>query len=156
MAAEEVQTAKDCLFEPGVSVLREASAACGAVRVHAMHDPTEGGLATALYEMAEAAGCGIRIEAGRIHVLPVSHRLCDAAGLDPMGLLASGALLLAVSPGDADAALSAIRAAGVGAEVIGAVMPPGQGVIMEGDIEGRPVPRFARDEVARFFSEHGD
>src|SRR5574341_605962 len=61
MTATEVEQASRCLFEPGISVLREAQAACEAVRVHAMHDPTEGGLATALYEMAEASGCGIAV-----------------------------------------------------------------------------------------------
>ena len=156
MTATEIQAAKDCLFAPGISVLREAMAACEAVRVHAMHDPTEGGLATALYEIAAAAGAGITVDAGRVHVLPATRRLCDAAGLDPFGLLASGALLLAVAEEDAPKALSAMRAAGVEAECIGTVLPPGLGVIMGGDIQGRPVPRFARDEVARFFSERGD
>src|SRR3990172_8662966 len=58
MAAEAVEEAKRYIFQPGISVVREAAAACGAGKVDAMHDPTEGGLATALYEMAEAAGVG--------------------------------------------------------------------------------------------------
>ncbi len=156
MTPAEIESAKNCLFEPGISVLPEAMAACEAVRVHAMHDPTEGGLATALYEMAAAAGCGIEADESRINVFPITRRLCEAAGLQPLGLLASGSLLLAVAAEDAEAALDAIRGVGVGAERIGTVRPPGQGVIMGGDIQGRPVPRFARDEVARFFSEHGD
>lgn len=156
MTASEIESSKNCLFEPGISVLPEAIAACEAVRVHAMHDPTEGGLATALYEMAAAAGCGIEVDESRITVLPITRRLCEAAGLQPLGLLASGSLLLAVAGEDTEAALAAIRAAGVAAERIGTVRPPGPGVIMGGDIQGRPVPRFARDEVARFFSEHGD
>jgi hydrogenase maturation factor len=129
MTTAEIQAAKDCLFAPGISVLREAMAACEAVRVHAMHDPTEGGLATALYEIAAAAGAGITVDAGRVHLLPATRRLCDAAGLDPLGLLASGALLLAVAEDDAPKALSAMRAAGVEAERIGTVLPPGLGVL---------------------------
>ena len=74
----------------------------------------------------------------------------------PMGLLASGSLLLAVAEGDSAPALDAIRRAGVAAERIGTIRAPGLGVIMNGDIQGRPVPRFARDEVARFLEEHGD
>ncbi len=156
MTAAEIAEAQQCLFEPGISVLREATAACEAVRVHAMHDPTEGGLATALFEMAEASGCGIAVDSSRIEVLPITRRLCEAAGLDPLGLLASGALLLAVAEEDAEPALAAVRAAGVSAERIGSIQPPGGGVIMSGDTNGRPFPRFARDEVARFFSERGD
>lgn len=156
MTVAEIEEAKRCLFEPGVSVLPEAMAACDAVRVHAMHDPTEGGLATALYEMAAASGCGIAVDASRIEVLPVTRRLCEAAGLESLGLLASGSLLVAVAAGDAERALGAIRAAGIDAEMIGNVQPPDTGVIMNGDTEGRPVPRFARDEVARFFAERRD
>ncbi len=156
LTANEIETTKACLFDPGISVLPEAMAACEAVRVHAMHDPTEGGLATALYELAAASGCGISIDPAAVSVLPITRRLCHAAGLDPLGLLASGALLLAVAEEDAAAALAAIRAAGAAAERIGTVLDAGRGVIMEGDIQGRPVPRFARDEVARFFSERGD
>jgi hydrogenase maturation factor len=156
MTAAEIAEAQRCLFEPGISVLREATAACDAVRVHAMHDPTEGGLATALYEMAEASGCGITVDISRINVLPITRRLCQAAGLQPLGLLASGALLLAVAEEDAEPALAAVRAAGVSAERIGSIQPAGSGVIMNGDIQGRPVPRFSRDEVARFLTERGD
>jgi hydrogenase maturation factor len=121
-----------------------------------MHDPTEGGLATALYEISAAAQCGIEVDESSVTVLPITRRLCEAAGLEPLGLLASGSLLLAVAEQDAESALAAIRRAGVTGERIGTVRPPGRGVIMGGDIQGRPVPRFARDEVARFFSEHGD
>jgi hydrogenase maturation factor len=155
LSPDEIESAKRCLFDPGISVIREAAAACKAVRVHAMHDPTEGGLATALYEMAAAARCGIQLDPRRIRVLPMTQRLCEAAGLDPMGLLASGSLLLAVAPEDADTAVAAIRSAGIEAAMVGGILPPGRGVIMNDDI-GRPVPRFARDEVARFFSERGD
>jgi len=151
----DIEAARNYLFDPGISVLKEAMAACGAVRVHAMHDPTEGGLATALYEMAEAGGTGAAVDPGKVSVLPLTRRLCEAAGLEPMGLLASGSLLLAVAEGDAAAVLEAIRGAGVPAERIGRLLEPGAGVIIEGDIQERPVPRFARDEVARFLSRRG-
>ncbi|HET9476128.1 MAG TPA: AIR synthase-related protein, partial [Dehalococcoidia bacterium] len=156
MSSEDVEEARRCLFEPGISVVREAAAACEAVRVHAMHDPTEGGLATALYEMAEASGCGISVDTAAVNVLPITRRLCKATGLQPLGLLASGALLLAVAEGDAEQAISAVRAVGISARRIGSIQPPGGSVIMSGDTNGRPFPRFARDEVARFFSERAN
>ena len=156
MTAAEIAQAQRCLFEPGISVLPEATAACDAVRVHAMHDPTEGGLATALYEIAQASGCGISVDAAAIKVLPITRRLCEAARLDPLGLLASGALLIAVAEEDAEQAISAVRAAGTTVDRIGSIQPPGGGVIMNGDTNGRPFPRFARDEVARFFSERAN
>jgi hydrogenase maturation factor len=155
MTPSDIDAGKAYIFDPGISVVKEAIAAGKAVRVHAMHDPTEGGLATALYEMAAASGTGVSVHDERIRILPATRRLCDAAGLDPMGLLASGALLLAVADEDATKALESIRSAGVPAERIGTLLHQEDGVIMEGNIKPRPVPRFARDEVARFLTERG-
>src|SRR3990172_9193360 len=58
---EVVARAREFLRRPGISVLPEARAACGAAGVHAMHDPTEGGLATACWELAQAGAVGVRI-----------------------------------------------------------------------------------------------
>lgn len=143
------------LRDPGISVVAEAQAACAAVTVHAMHDPTEGGLATALQELAAATGCGVRID-GDISVLPETAVLCDVAGLDPLGLLASGALLLVVSQDDCEKAIVSIEKIGVPATRIGSLVAPDDGVIMCVNDAARPVPSFVRDEVARFLSEQPD
>ncbi len=152
MSRQDIEAAKRYIVEPGISVLKEAMAACDAVRVHAMHDPTEGGLATALYEMAEANRCGIRVEEDAVEVLPLTKPLCRATGLDPLGLLASGALLLAVAEEDCDRALGAIRDSGVHARRIGSLVSAEVGVIMWGKRGRKAVPRFSRDEVARFLT----
>ena len=60
-----------------------------------MHDPTEGGLATGLWELAQAAHVGLCIDGDAIPILPECRTLCKALGLDPLGLIASGALVLA-------------------------------------------------------------
>jgi hydrogenase maturation factor len=65
----------------------------------AMHDPTEGGVIGAAWEMAEASGCGFRIEVERIVVRPATRAICDALGADPLRLIASGALLIACRDG---------------------------------------------------------
>lgn len=136
---------------PGISVVAEAKAACDAVRVHAMHDPTEGGLATALYELAEANGLGIEVNANAIDVLPETRLVCEAAGLQPLGLLASGSLLIAVAGADCDAAIEAIEVRGIPAVRLGTFLAETGRVIMRGE-EETVVPRFAADEVARFLS----
>lgn len=150
--AGTLETAARYIFEPGISVVREAEVACGAVRVHAMHDPTEGGLATALYEMAEASGLAIAVDEAAVAVLPETQAVCQAASLEPLGLLASGALLLAVAKQDCETALSALAEAGIEASRIGRLEKRREDVmvIMEGLGEARPAPRFSRDEVARF------
>jgi hydrogenase expression/formation protein HypE len=139
------------LHEPGISVVRDARVATAAGRIHAMHDPTEGGLATGLLELAGAAGVGLAVEEDAIPILPETQVLCTRLGLDPLGLIASGALLLAVAPEDADAVVSTLEMAGIAAARIGQVAEPKQGVVLQSATGARPVPHFERDEIARLF-----
>jgi hydrogenase maturation factor len=141
----------DLLRAPGISVVAMARVLCDTVQPHAMHDPTEGGLATALAEIAAASGVGVHLEAhARLPFLPETRAFCRALGLDPLGLLASGALLAAVDPNDASAALDALRSCGAGSRVIGRITAAAEGLTMataEGPV---PLPAFARDELARW------
>ena len=139
------------LYDPGISVVRDAAVATTAGTVHAMHDPTEGGLATGLRELGEAAGVGLVVNEAAIPVLPETHTLCTRLGLDPLGLIASGALLMAVAPGDAGAVLDALEEAGIAAARIGRVVERGQGVVLSNATGERPLPVFERDEIARLF-----
>jgi hydrogenase expression/formation protein HypE len=153
VAEEEIEEAKRYIVDPGISVIKEARTACAAAQVHAMHDPTEGGLATALHEMAEANHCGIIVQEDAIEVLPLTRRLCEAADLDAIGLLGSGALLLAVAAEDCAQALRAIEEAGIPAGRIGSLVSAEAGVIMESNSGRSYVRRFPRDEVARFLTQ---
>ncbi|MBM3264890.1 MAG: AIR synthase family protein, partial [candidate division Zixibacteria bacterium] len=93
-----VNVCRAYLDTPGISVVAEARIAMQHGGVHAMHDPTEGGLATGFREVCAAANVGGLIFADRIPVLPETETLCRLFGLDPLGLIASGALILAVAP----------------------------------------------------------
>ena len=115
------------LFSPGISVRKDAEVARMAVPMHAMHDPTEGGLATALRELAAAAGVGLEVEQEAIPVLPACRTFCDALGLDPLGLIASGALLATVAAEDAAPLIEALGVEGIPAWEIGRVTPAGEG-----------------------------
>jgi len=148
-----IDAAGSYLSDPGISVVRAALAVCEAAPVHCMHDPTEGGLATALYELAEASRVGIVIDIDRVSVLPATKEICKAASLDPLGLLASGALLIAVAEDDLANAISALATVGVPATRIGSLAPSERGVIMMDKRGPAPIPRFSRDEVARFLTQ---
>jgi hydrogenase maturation factor len=139
------------LHNPGISVVQDARVAMMAGTVHAMHDPTEGGLATGLLELAAAAGVGLEVREGTIPVLPETRVLCTRLGLDPLGLIASGALLLAVAPEDADTILSALEEVGIAATRIGQVVERKRGTVLQGAKGTRPVPHFERDEIVRLF-----
>ena len=149
---DDIERAQAFLFSPGISVLRDANAARRAVDVHAMHDPTEGGLATGLLEMAEAAGLGLLVDLTAVPVLPECRRICDALALDPMGLIASGSLLAAVSPADAPALIEALAQEGIPAREIGRFTDRADGLKAVTDTDTIDLPQFPRDELARHFS----
>lgn len=140
------------LREPGISVVRDAQIATQVAPVHAMHDPTEGGLATALRELATAGRVGLRIHEEAIPILPETQALCAHLGLDPLGLIASGALLIAVAPADAARVVAALEAEGIQAAAIGEATPhPEECVLVNREGMERPLPAFSRDELARLF-----
>lgn len=153
VAPHVIDSAKKLLFSPGISVRQAASIACDTVDVHSMHDPTEGGLATGLLEMAQGANVGMLIEADSIPVLPECKTICDALGLDPLGLIGSGSLLATLPPDQAARLCEALGANGIPAREIGRVTPREQGVKMRTGGETMDLPTFARDEIARFFGK---
>ncbi|MDE2816664.1 MAG: AIR synthase family protein [Chloroflexota bacterium] len=148
-----IKRAQAYLDDPGISVVPAAEALCRAVRPRAMHDPTEGGLATALTELAAGAACGMTIDLDTVPLLPETAEICDALGLDPLGLLASGSLLAVVAPKDVLPALKAFEKAGAMAAAIGRLTEPEQGLRMLADGDWHDIPSFPRDELARFFDE---
>src|SRR5205823_11432561 len=107
------------LTHPGLSVVRDAALALEAGRVSAMHDPTEGGLAGALWELAEACGRTLWFAPAQVPVPPLAARVCEAFGLAPLAAIASGALLLTAPPADATALCVALGAAGIACAEIG-------------------------------------
>jgi hydrogenase expression/formation protein HypE len=148
-SAEYLHRCQEFLHQPGISVVRDAQIATSAGRVHAMHDPTEGGLSTGLWEMAEAAGVGMAIERESIPVLPETVTLCEHFDLDVLGVIASGSLLIACPPSDTNNILSGLYAAGISAARIGQAVDQERGL----RIDGKPLPAFARDEIAKIFEQ---
>jgi hydrogenase expression/formation protein HypE len=148
--AATVRRAAALLHDPGIGVVADARAVCAATHPRALHDPTEGGLATALEELAVASNCTIRIDLSRVRVLEETRRICEALALDPYGLLASGALLAIVAPHDGDAVIASLRGAKIDGQVIGEVESGRAGVIMGDQDTAVPLPHFHRDQIARF------
>ena len=139
------------LTEPGLSVLKEAQVAMAVGGVHAMHDPTEGGLSSALYEMAEAAGVGLKIDANNIRILPEAAQLCADFELNPLGAIASGSLLICADQGREMRMVTRLRRERIPVARIGTVVPRRNGVTVIEKGRARPFPRFAVDELARLF-----
>ena len=156
VAPGTVSRADDFLMNPGISVLTDAQALISSGTVHAMHDITEGGISTAAHELATASNLDIEIRRSDVTVLPETAEICDALGLNPWGLIGSGALLAAVDSAMASDAVNKLKRAGIDAAVIGtASLPrdpnkPSVNIVDDGELV-RPVESFERDELARYF-----
>ncbi len=146
---DALQRCAGMLFEPGISVLADAQIAVRSGDVHAMHDPTEGGVATGLWEMAEAGGVGLRIDEQAIPVLDEGRRICEVFGLDPLGLIASGSLLIACDARDGDVIAARLHEAGIAASIIGEAVDPAAGIQMVSEGRIRRIPRYDQDELTK-------
>ena len=148
-----IEEAAGFLFHPGISVVKDARVACGAANVHSLHDPTEGGLASGLQEVASAAGVGMVVDRERIPFLPHCLEICKVLKLDPLGLLASGSLIITLSPNEAPQLLSALAQEGIDACQIGRITPAEEGIMLRDRGRLSSMPTFERDELARYFEE---
>lgn len=160
LSNEEINQASNYLDDPGISVLRDAQIATSEGEVHAMHDPTEGGISAALWEMAEASKQVFSIDADHIPISALWEPINTAfprIQLDPMAAIASGALLLSVPPQDSRAICRALNRAGIQCTKIGQVDQPGSNQVIDDryhvwsikDGERTPLPLPDRDEIAR-------
>ena len=154
LGREEVEQCRRFLTEPGISILPEAGIAAGCKEVRALHDVTEGGVATALGELAAAGGHRIRVYPDRIPVFGSTARICKLLDLDPMGLIGSGSLLIACGPEACRGLSDSLDEAGIPVACIGQVLEEGSGVEALEKEGGRPVPwpAFETDEIARLFT----
>lgn len=141
--AAVLERARGALQDPGISVVEPALAAAE-LGATALHDPTEGGLSTGLYELAEASELKLTVDVAAVLWFRAGAAVCEALGADPWGALASGTLLAAFSAVDARRAREQLEARGWPTSVI-ASAEPGQGVFAA----ERPLVSFDRDEVAR-------
>jgi len=146
-----VNRCKAFLDSPGISILEEAEIATRTGGVHAMHDPTEGGVSTGLHELALSAGVGLEVWADRIHVFPETDAICNFFHIDPFGVIASGALLISAEPSSSEEIMKALRSKGIDCFHIGVVKEKSEGLIMIKDSRKLPLPRFDQDEISKIF-----
>jgi hydrogenase expression/formation protein HypE len=154
LSADEIDAARQFLHQPGISVLQEAQIAVRAGGVTAMHDPTEGGLAAALWELAKASNTSLEINVGAVPVPTLSRRICQVFGIDPLATIASGALLITCAPDQVDRVRLAIQAGGIPCTEIGKVVD-GSPMVWEiaSGTARKPLLYPERDEIARIYEQ---
>jgi hydrogenase maturation factor len=140
------------LTEPGISVVSAALAAANVGGgVHAMHDPTEGGLAMGLFELVAPTGLGLRVIHEQIPMFSETKAICSALALDPLKLIASGALLIAVALDGTGPIRAAIEAKDIPVAVIGEVRPSSEGMTIVTNGISESLTPAVRDEIVRAF-----
>ena len=99
--------------------------------IHCLRDPTRGGLATTLNEIARQSGAGMRLDESRIPVRAEVHAACELLGLDPLYVANEGKLVAIVPGADAGRLLEAMRAhpQGRDAAIIGEVVEDERGFV---------------------------
>ena len=95
-----------------------AMVAVGGADVHALRDPTRGGLASSLNEIATSSGVQIELDESRIPVPEPVRSLCEILGLDVLHVANEGCLVAIVAPGAVDAVLAAMHSVPAGAEAV--------------------------------------
>ena len=139
-----------CGYIDSLSIVPEARMAAASGMATALHDVTEGGVVTALVELA--GSYGLEIDLDMIPILPECRRICDALEIDPLGLIGSGSLLIVCKGEGVDRVEAALASGSIRCTRIGKVIDD-RGVRFVSS--GRPVdpPRYAVDEIARFAAQ---
>ena len=141
------------LTDPGLSVVPASVAAVEAGGVTAMHDVTEGGIAGALWEVAEASNVGMVVIESEIPRFWESTKIAERFQMDLLGAIGSGALVLTAPEPATEGLVAVMGERGTDAFVIGRVVSKDHGVLMVRGKERLPLPRFTMDEVGRVLSE---
>lgn len=148
----ELETTLESDTAPLADLAQAALRACPSIRL--MRDPTRGGLASTLHELAQASGVGVRIEEERIPLRPEVKGACELLGLDPLYIANEGKLVAVLPAEDAETLVETLRAHPLGrnAAVIGEVLPDGPGIVRSKSriggervvslLAGEPLPRI--------------
>jgi len=131
-----------------ISVVKEAITAYKTGGVNAMHDPTEGGVAGGIHEMADASNLGFKVFRDKIAVSPETNRICRFFNIDPLMLISSGALLISTKPKSSDRIIELLGQEHSSASIIGEfVENPRERTIMDRKGKAKPLERPLSDHL---------
>lgn len=135
-------------FYSQISVVKDALTAYKAGGVHAMHDPTEGGILNGIHEMADAANLGVRVLEDKITIEPETAKICRYYEIDPLQLISSGALLIVAEPQATNTIIDALSREHIYADVIGEFNPnPNKRILIHKDNTAEMLPRPISDHL---------
>jgi len=145
LTEEELNSARELKFH--TSVVIDGTVALRSGAVTAMHDPTEGGVIGALYEIAEASNVGFIAYEEKIPVLEITQKICSKMNIDPLKLISSGALLITANRDKYKKTLSYLKDANIPATVIGEITDSNRKILVRKDGTHEKITEVPIDEL---------
>ncbi|MGY5858301.1 MAG: AIR synthase family protein [Candidatus Thorarchaeota archaeon] len=117
-----------------ISVVKDGVTAFQTGFVHAMHDPTEGGLSGGIHEICDASGVGCELDCNLIPIAEVTKQICDVLEINPLDLISSGSMLISCDSEHASQVIEELASVGIDAVTIGSVVtdPTHRKIIIDG------------------------
>ncbi|TFG17622.1 MAG: hydrogenase expression/formation protein [Promethearchaeota archaeon] len=147
-----IDKCKNYLFDPGISVYKEATLANSKFTIHSMHDPTEGGLYCGIAEIGIASNYGVRIDKQNITILPEPLELSRIFHLNPMNTISSGSLLLTINGESSLELLEYFRKNRIICERIGTITHRKNLVVRNQNGKIEPLIYSETDEIIKIFN----
>jgi hydrogenase maturation factor len=139
-----------------ISVVEDATIAVQCGGIHAMHDPTEGGLLQGVWEIADASEIGFTLNESRITIEAATRKICSALNVNPLRLLSSGSLLIAADNRKSSLIIRRLRAHRIEAHIIGRFTERNEGrILVKSDGSSVKIGPSERDELYRVIETYG-
>lgn len=146
-----LERCKNFLYDPGISVYREVLLCRDKFDIHSMHDPTEGGLKMGIYEVCRASDKGALIYESEIPIFEETKILCREYGIDPLGLITSGTLIIVLPKEEAEGLLESYESNGILARIIGEIKPKEFGIKILSNGSLSNLESSETDEIVKIF-----
>jgi len=139
-----------------VSIVEDAMVAIGVGGVHAMHDPTEGGVLQGIWEIAEASKVGFMVDESKIKICDETRLICAMLHVNPLRLMSSGCLLIAADNRKSDRIVRRLGQRGIEARIIGKFTDRKKGrKLVRANGSTTEIKAYERDELYRVIETHG-
>jgi len=151
-SVEFIEKCKDYLYNPGISVFKEALLSNDNFKINSMHDPTEGGLFCGIAEMAIASNLGVLIEKNKISVLPEPTELSKVFSLNPYNTISSGSLLISIEEGFTADLINLLTKNGINSKLIGNITSKKENyLVIDENNKKMPMSYTETDEILKIF-----
>ena len=149
-SSQFIEKCKNYLYDPGISIFKEAVVSNNNFTVTSMHDITEGGLFCGIAETAIASKLGVFINKSKINVLPEPSVLSKIFNIDPYSTISSGSLLISINPEFARDLINLLAKNGVASEAIGKfTKDEGKYLIVDGNNSEKTMVYTEVDEITK-------